>query len=94
MKKTSEGAVMDHDIDALAKKIRGLVVEIDRLAGDDRWNIMLEIIYKKGWTTPAEFRLVSGIVENMQEQVAVLGKLQTTLVAGSKAVLQKQIRTK
>ncbi len=45
----------------------------------------------KGWTTSAEYRLVNGLVVNMTEQVRVLGKLQTTLVDGSKAVLEKRI---
>jgi hypothetical protein len=82
---------MDHDIDALAKRIKGLVAAIDELAGDDRWNVLLRIIYEKGWTTPAEYRLVNGLVVNMHEQVKVLGKLQTTLVDGSKAVLEKRV---
>lgn len=81
----------DHDIDELAKEIRGLVAAIDELAGDDRWNVLLRLIYEKGWTTPAEFKLVSGIVTNMNEQVRVLGALQETLVDGSKAVLEKNI---
>ena len=84
----------DHDIDKLAKKIRGLVVEIDKYAGDKRWNVLLEIIYKKGWTTPAEYRLVSGIVANMHEQVKVLAKLQDTLMEGGQAVLEKKVARK
>ncbi len=80
---------MDHDIDRLAKEIRGLVAAIDKLAGDDRWNLLLDIIYKKGWTTPAEFKLVSGVVTHMNQQVKVLAKLQDTLVDGSQAVLEK-----
>lgn len=83
-----------HDIDKLAKDIKGLVAAIDKYAGDRRWNLLLEIIYKKGWTTPAEFRLVSGIVTNMREQVRVMGKLQDTLFEGSKAVLEKNVERK
>jgi hypothetical protein len=83
-----------HDIDKLAKDIKGLVAAIDKYAGDRRWNALLEIIYKKGWTTPAEFRLVSGIVTNMREQVRVMGKLQDTLFEGSKAVLEKNVERK
>ena len=79
----------DHDIDKLAKNIKRLVAEIDKYAGDKRWNVLLEIIYKKGWTTPAEYRLVSGIVANMHEQIKVLARLQDTLMEGSKAVLEK-----
>lgn len=84
----------DHDIDKLAKNIKGLVAEIDKFAGDKRWNVLLEIIYKKGWTTSAEYRLVSGIVTNMAQQVEVLAKLQDTLVSGSKAVLEKNVTRK
>lgn len=84
----------DHDIDKLAKKIKGLVAEIDKYAGDKRWNVLLEIIYKKGWTTPAEYRFVYGIVANMQEQIKVLNKLQDTLMEGSKAVLEKNVARK
>lgn len=83
---------MGHDIDALEKKIKGLVAAIDELAGDKRWNVLLRIIYKKGWTTPAEFKLVSGIVDNMHQQITVLGRLQDTLVAGSEAVVAKEIK--
>ena len=83
-----------HDIDKLAKDIKGLVAAIDKYAGDRRWNLLLEIIYKKGWTTPAEFKLVSGIVTNMREQVRVMGKLQDTLCEGSKAVLEKNVEHK
>lgn len=81
----------DHDIEALEKRIKGLVAAIDELAGDRRWNLLLKIIYRKGWTTPAEYKLVSGIVENMDEQVKVLSRLQRTLVAGSEIVGAKQI---
>jgi hypothetical protein len=81
---------MDHDIDRLAEKIKGLIAEIDKYAGDDRWNVLLDIIYKKGWTTPAEFRLVSGVVENMTEQIHVMTKLQETLFEGSRLVLEKE----
>lgn len=85
----------DHDIDKLAKNIKRLVAEIDKYAGDKRWNVLLEIIYKKGWTTPAEYRLVSGIVANMHEQIKVLARLQDTLMDGSKAVLEKNnVRSK
>lgn len=82
---------MDHDIDKLAANIKRLVAEIDKYAGDKRWNVLLEQIYKKGWTTPAEYRLVSGIVENMAEQLRVTNKLQDTLFEGSQLVLEKGI---
>lgn len=84
----------DHDIDKLAKNIKGLVAEIDKYTGDKRWNVLLELIYKKGWTTPAEYRFVNGIVTNMHDQIRVLAKLQDTLMEGSQAVLEKNVTRK
>jgi len=82
---------MDHDIDKLASNIKGLTAAIDKFSGDDRWNFLLEIIYKNGWTTLAEYRLVNGVVLNMSEQIRVLSQLQDTLFEGSQAVLDKNI---
>ncbi len=79
---------MDHD--RLAANIKGLVAEIDKYAGDKRWNVLLELIFKKGWTTPAEYYLVNGIVENMTQQLRVMTKLQDTLFEGSHLVLPKE----
>lgn len=84
----------DHDIDKLAKNIKGLVAEIDKYTGDKRWNVLLELIYKKGWTTSAEYRFVNGIVTNMHDQIRVLAKLQDTLMEGSQAVLEKKVTRK
>jgi hypothetical protein len=81
---------MDHDIDRLAAKIKSLVAEIDKYAGDDRWNVLLELIYKKGWTTPAEYRLVDGVVEHLTQQLRTVETLQNTLFEGSRLVLQKE----
>lgn len=83
---------MDHG--HLEKQIKGLVAAIDELAGDKRWNLLLKLIYEKGWTTPAEYKFVSSILSNMTDQVRVMGKLQEDLVAGSKAVLEKNVARK
>lgn len=80
-----------HDIEKLAIKIKRLVAEIDIYAGDDRWNVLLEIIHKQGWTKPAEYRLVDGIVENMTEQMRVMTHLKDTLFEGSRMVLDKRV---
>jgi len=85
---------MDHDIDRLAAKIKSLVAEIDKYAGDKRWNVLLELIYKKGWTTPAEYRLVDGVVENLTLQLRSLERLQNTLFDGGRLVLEKEIVTR
>lgn len=80
---------MDHDIDKLANNIRGLTAAIDKFSGDDRWNLLMELIHKNGWTTLAEYRLVNGVVLNMTEQIRVLSELQDTLFEGAQAVVGK-----
>lgn len=47
---------------------------------------MLVIIHKPGWTTPAEFALVSGIVDSIQGHVNNLTEMRKTLLSGSRAV--------
>lgn len=81
---------MDHDIDKLANNIRGLTAAIDKFSGDDRWNFLMELIHKNGWTTIAEYRLVNGLVLNMTEQIRVLSELQDTLFEGAQAVIVKE----
>ena len=47
---------------------------------------MISIIHKPGWTTPAEYVLVSGLVDTMHEQAMVLASLRQTLLNGGRTV--------
>ena len=46
----------------------------------------LKNIRRPGFTTPAEFRFVSGIVDSLMAQAKVLQGLQRNLIAGARMV--------
>ena len=58
-------------------------------ASSDYWRELFKIIHFPGWTTPAEFLLVSSLVENMIAQTRTLAQQQQTLLAGARAVTEK-----
>jgi hypothetical protein len=47
---------------------------------------LLQIIHRPGWTTPAEFVFVNGILDSMLVHAQTLTTLQHTLLAGSVVV--------
>jgi hypothetical protein len=76
---------VEHDIDALEERIR---VAIDDLKSVDSGLLeaVLEDIRRPGWTTPAEFVFAFGITETLIEHLAVVRRLQGTLIAGARRV--------
>ncbi len=81
---------MMHDhVETLNKKITALSDALAHLGRGTDLKELILIIKNPGWTTPAEFTLVSAIVESMQMHVHALDKLQGDLLSGSKLVLKK-----
>lgn len=76
----------DHDIPGLGKKINALSKALANLNSGDDLKELLRIIRFKGWTTPAEFTLVSSIVDSMTAQAAALTQLKRELLRGSRQV--------
>jgi hypothetical protein len=75
-----------HDIPGLDKKITALSKALANLSSGDDLKKLILLIKKPGWTTPAEFLLVSGFVEHMTVQANALGKMKDTLLRGAGAV--------
>jgi hypothetical protein len=75
-----------HDIPGLGKKITTLSKALANLNSGDDFKELLRIIRFKGWTTPAEYMLVTTIVDSMTAQVAQLAQLKQELLRGSKKV--------
>jgi hypothetical protein len=76
-----------HDIPGLEKKIKRLRTDWRKLASKaDSNEELIRIIRQKGWTTPAEFRLVLGQVEALSQQIQVVLRLQDSLMEGSRLV--------
>jgi hypothetical protein len=73
-----------------AKHIEGQLNEFRKqlaaLAAPTEYEEFLKIIHRLGWTTPAEFTLVSAILDNMQGGVRGLAQMKAGLLKGSKEV--------
>ena len=77
---------MGHDIKALEKKVTALSNALAKLGkGTDLKDLIL-ILRRPGWTTPAEYFLVDGLLNNLNTQVANVAQLKADLVRGSKMV--------
>lgn len=81
-----------HDLDKLAGQLKDLDTLLARLAAAERRRELIKIIRFPGWTTPAEFLLVSGIVTSISAQLKVLEKLEVQLLDASKLVGKKSVR--
>ena len=75
-----------HDIPKLQKRVSDLSDALARLYTPEDWQRLIPIFRRPGWTTPAEFVLVSGIVESMLAHTAALTKLKGQLIRGSEMV--------
>lgn len=84
-----EVVIVKHNIEHLEAQIRRLHRSLASLADDDLEELIL-IIKRPGWTTPAEFLFAVAMVESMQGQVKGLAAQKRALLAGSRAVGQRQ----
>jgi hypothetical protein len=85
-----EVAVERHELDIgrLEKHIDTVRERLEVVAQGDDFEELLTIIRKPGWTTPAEFRLVLGIVETIGRQVEAIEHLKRGLLEGSRQVAE------
>ena len=64
----------DHDMKRLEGRTRELQQSLLQLAQSKEFDELINIIWRKpGWTTPAEFTFVAGIVDSMIDQTKALG---------------------
>ena len=83
-----------HDVDphdndkihSLEKKIKTLSSNLESLSDTSDMRELIRIIRFPGWTTPAEWILVNGVLDSIQGQVNSLKESRKVLLAGSKAV--------
>jgi len=78
-----------HNLDHLENQLKTLDGNFKKLADDHTIAEILRIIRKPGYTTPAEFKLTTGIVDSLTAQVEVLIRLRQNLVEGSRLVTEK-----
>jgi hypothetical protein len=77
---------MPHDIKGLEKKITALSNALAKLGKGTDLSDLIMIIKNPGWTTIAEYMLVTSIVDHLTVQVKTFGEMQKNLVAGAKSV--------
>jgi hypothetical protein len=77
---------MGHDLAALEAKLRSLQQTLGKVAGSNYAEQLIPIIHRPGWTTVAEFALVSVTVDAIQRQVDGLARHCEDLVAAAHKV--------
>ena len=80
-----------HDLPHLEGRIGALRQSLTQLSDDSDLAELLRHIHQPGWTTPAEFLLVAGMVDSLNKQVTLLIEQKQILMAGSRAVGAKQV---
>jgi hypothetical protein len=70
-------------LEAKARRIQG---GLAILANDRVWRELIPIWRRPGWTTPAEFYLVSAALDGMLAQTKVLAGMRQMVLRGSRAV--------
>ena len=76
---------LERDIKALHEAVRVLAV-------DDEYLELLKIIRFPGYTTPAEFQLVTAVVKSMGVQVRELAVLKDALLSASREIIEEHER--
>ena len=82
--------IHDNHVEVLERKITDLSDILAQLSKSAELKELLKIIKRKGWTTPAEFKLVSAVVDSMHQQAHQMTDLKTQLLLGSKMVDVKE----
>ena len=77
-----------HNIDRLEKQVRELNKTLSALTLQSDLEELIRIFRKPGWTTPAEFRLVTGVVEGMSIQVQAIAGLKQLLLTSSREIAE------
>lgn len=75
-----------HDIDALAKRIEAFHAVIERVHEEQKAETLIRIIRQPGYTTPAEWAMLTHALENAITQAEAAARSYTALVEDAKLV--------
>jgi len=78
-----------HDKPHLEARIKDLHHSIKALGDTPELEELALLIHRPGWTTPAEWLFVTGLVEALHTHVAHVINLKQMLITGGRAVLEK-----
>jgi hypothetical protein len=74
------------DIERLDKKVDVISDLLAKLSNADDFRRLIKEWRRPGWTTPAEFILVSGMLESFEHQATGLLNMKKDLVKGAESV--------
>jgi hypothetical protein len=74
------------DIERLDKKVDVISDLLAKLSNADDFRRLIKEWRRPGWTTPAEFILVSGMLESFEHQATGLLNMKKDLVKGTESV--------
>jgi hypothetical protein len=60
---------MKHDIPGLETKLRGIKRALAEVGSPSAIDDLIQVIHKPGWTTVAEFALMSAMADSLQKQL-------------------------
>ena len=79
--------MVTHDIKTLDRNVTEQVAGLKQLAQvEDLEELRLKIFPRPGWTTPAEFQLVAGALQNLHAQVQNVLALKQVVVKASRQI--------
>jgi hypothetical protein len=78
--------MQSHDLAHLESRLRDLDRGMRGMSDDDGLRELIAIIHQPGWTTPAEFAMVMGIVESLHAHTTAIAGLKKALVAAGRQV--------
>jgi hypothetical protein len=76
----------EHNIAHLETRIMELGEQLGTMSDTSDLKEMIILIHHPGWTTPAEYLLVSGIVDAMQGHAKALTTLRQALITGGRVI--------
>jgi hypothetical protein len=79
----------EHNLAHLEGRIKELGEQLRAMGDTSDLEETIFLLHQPGWTTPAEYLLVSGIVDTMQEHARALTILRQSLITGSRLISEQ-----
>ena len=76
-----------HDVEGLETNLEELRSIFDRLVAEADYAELIRYWKQPGWTTPAEYQLVAGVLETMIQQAQTIERCKEILFSGSKQIV-------
>lgn len=81
------------ELTKLESRINELSQGLKQLSDDDELTELIKMMHQPGWTTPAEFLLISGLVDALIMKTKTLRNLKHTLISGSRLIGKHVVAT-